>query len=261
MNTAAGRSLTGDMLDAAWRAFGTLPGGLARRPLPARLQRLRPLRALGLIEIQVESFTGGQLRSATFLRTAIAGRPMVSAVVACPDHALGCPVFSVDAMITGSSLLLVLEVLDPGVRDDPPLRTFLTAMAAHKTQMLAGPVIDASLPPHAWNRWYVPTASIRVKAPPGSAAEIFPIFERCVEAYVRLLGESTPLDSARAQVSRQQAEAYVATLLDQGGPAVDTFRLLLGRTRQREFVSSVMFGLETASAPDANSRRNSPAQD
>ena len=248
MSAPADRPLTDEMLDSAQRALQGLPG-LAPRPLPAHLQRLRPLRALGLINIQVESFASGQLRSATFLKTSIAGRPMVSAVVACPDHALGCPVFSVDAMITGSALLLVVEVLDAGVRDDPPLRVFLDTMAAYKAQMLAGPAVDASAPPHAWNRWYVPAASIRVKAPLDSAGEILAIFERCVDAYARLFGESTPLDVAAAREARRQAESYVETLLDQGGPAVDTFRLLLGRSRQREFVRSVMFGLETSSAP------------
>jgi hypothetical protein len=233
------------MLDSARRALGNI-SGLAPRPLPGPLQRLRPLRSLGLINIEAESFASPQLRSATFLRTSIAGRPMVSAVVACPDHALGRPVLSVDAMITGSSLLLVLEVLDPGVRDDLPLQNFLATMAEEKAQMLAGPVSDASLPPHAWNRWYVPGASLRVKAPLVSTAAIIPVFERCAGAYARLLRDSAPLDAAGTRGSRQQVETYVETLLDEGGPAVETFRLLLGRKRQREFVRSVMFGLETA---------------
>jgi hypothetical protein len=106
----------------------------------------------------------------------------VSGVVACPDHALGCPVFSVDGMIVGSSLLFVLEVLDPGVRDDPPLRAFLAAMAGHKAQMLSGPVVDSALQPPAWNRWYVPAASIRLKVPRGSADAILAIFEHCVDS-------------------------------------------------------------------------------
>lgn len=67
-----------------------------------------------------------------------------------------------------------------------------------------------------------------------------------------------PLDTAEAQRSRQQIEAYVAALLDEGGPAVETFRLLLGRLRQREFVRSVMFGLDPAPAANSIVSRKSP---
>ncbi|MFQ5634665.1 MAG: hypothetical protein ACE5G3_04960 [Gammaproteobacteria bacterium] len=246
MSADANRAVLNGMLNSARGALAMLPG-FGPRPLANHLKRLRPWRALGLVDIRAESCAGQQLRSITFLRTSIAGRATVSAVVACPDHALGCPIFSVDGMIVGSSLLFVLEVLDPGVRDDPPHRAFMSAMAGHKEKMLSGPVVDATVQPPAWNHWYIPDASIRVKVAAGSAEEILAIFEDCVDSYARLIGESLPFDTDTALRSGQQVEAYVSALLDEGGPAVETFRFLLGRHRQREFVRSVMFGLESPS--------------
>ena len=39
-------------------------------------------------------------------------------------------------------------------------------------------------------------------------------------------------------------ETYVETLLDKGGPAVDVFEKFMGPEKQREYVRTVMFGLD-----------------
>ena len=43
---------------------------------------------------------------------------------------------------------------------------------------------------------------------------------------------------------RAGTERYVSTLLAEGGPAVDVFRRILGPEGQKEYVRSVMFGLD-----------------
>jgi len=39
-------------------------------------------------------------------------------------------------------------------------------------------------------------------------------------------------------------EKYLATLLGQGGPAVDVFKKVLGPEGQKEYIRKVMFGVE-----------------
>ncbi len=43
---------------------------------------------------------------------------------------------------------------------------------------------------------------------------------------------------------RAGMENYVDTLLDKGGPAVDVFKKFLGPEKQREYIRTVMFGLD-----------------
>jgi len=43
---------------------------------------------------------------------------------------------------------------------------------------------------------------------------------------------------------RAGMEKYVETLLAKGGPAVDVFKKFLGPEKQREYIRTVMFGLD-----------------
>ena len=43
---------------------------------------------------------------------------------------------------------------------------------------------------------------------------------------------------------KEGLEKYVSTLLSQGGPAVDVFKKILGADGQKEYVRTVMFGLD-----------------
>ena len=52
------------------------------------------------------------------------------------------------------------------------------------------------------------------------------------------------LPARAARQVRAGMEKYVETLLAKGGPAVDVFKKFLGPEKQREYIRTVMFGLD-----------------
>jgi hypothetical protein len=59
-----------------------------------------------------------------------------------------------------------------------------------------------------------------------------------------MVENAVAVDAEQSARVRDGIERYVSTLLEQGGPAVDVFRQMLGPEGQQEYVRTVMFGLE-----------------
>ena len=74
--------------------------------------------------------------------------------------------------------------------------------------------------------------------------ELFEIYQTFLEAYLDMAKNAQPLSPEMSVQVRAGMEKYVDTLLDKGGPAVDVFKKFLGPEKQREYVRTVMFGLD-----------------
>jgi hypothetical protein len=57
--------------------------------------------------------------------------------------------------------------------------------------------------------------------------------------------QSQPLSGEPSGTARSGKETCVDRILSKGGPAVDVFEKFLGPEKQREYVRTVMFGLDS----------------
>ena len=99
-------------------------------------------------------------------------------------------------------------------------------------------------PSKDWYKEYVTDFSIHIEADASRDDELFAIYQTFLEAYLDMAKNAQVLPDDQRDRVRSGMEQYVDTLLDKGGPAVDVFKKLLGPEKQREYVRTVMFGLD-----------------
>ncbi len=95
-----------------------------------------------------------------------------------------------------------------------------------------------------WSKDFVTDFSIHIKADESRDDELFEIYQTFLEAYLDMAKNARPLAAEQRDKLKEGMETYVDSLLDKGGPAVDVFEKFLGPEKQREYVRTVMFGLD-----------------
>jgi hypothetical protein len=83
-----------------------------------------------------------------------------------------------------------------------------------------------------------------MKADSSRDEELFKIYQTFLEVYLDMAKNAQPLSPELRDRVKAGIENYVDTLLEKGGPAVDVFKKFLGPEGQREYVRTVMFGLD-----------------
>ena len=214
---------------------------LSPHPVKEEFRKINPLKMLKLINILVDSRTGGKLARVNTLDATIGGFMKMYTLLIRPDFSYNLPVLSVDFIFAGKKRVFIIEVIDPAGADDDNKNEYY-----QKFRQCAKDCdpFEESGTESEWSKEFLTDFSIHIKADRQSDDVLFNIYERYLGLYLEMVQKSSSLEAPSSERLQKGMETYVATLLDKGGPAVNVFKNLLGPQGQAEFVRTVIFGLD-----------------
>ncbi len=201
---------------------------------------IHPAKMLKLFKIAVSSYAGARLARVNSLDATMFVFMKMFTLMIRPDYRYNLPMLSVDFIFIGKKRVFVIEVIDPAKIDDDNKRIHYDRMRAWQEKVRA----YEQSPTKDWYGDFLTDFSIHIKADASSDAELFAIYQTFLEAYLDMAQGAQPLSPEMSDQVRAGMETYVDTLLGKGGPAVDVFKKFLGPEKQKEYVRTVMFGLD-----------------
>jgi len=201
---------------------------------------IHPAKMLKLFKIEVNSYTGDRLARVNSLDATMFVFMKMFTLMIRPDYSYNLPMISVDFIFIGKKRVFVIEVIDPAKIDDENKRMHYDRMRVWQDTIQQ---YEQSSTPE-WSKAFVTDFSIHIKSDESQDDELFEIYRTFLEAYLDMAKNAKPLTGESRDKLRVGMETYVDTLLDKGGPAVDVFEKFLGPEKQREYVRTVMFGLD-----------------
>jgi len=201
---------------------------------------IHPAKMLKLFKIEVSSYTADRLARVNSLDATMFVFMKMFTLMIRPDYNYNLPMLSVDFIFIGKERVFVIEVIDPAKIDDDNKRTHYDRMRVWQDtiqQYEQSPTPD-------WSKEFVTDFSIHIKSDESQDDELFEIYRTFLEAYLDMAKNTKPLTGESCDKLRAGMENYVDILLEKGGPAVDVFEKFLGPEKQREYVRTVMFGLD-----------------
>lgn len=204
-------------------------------------EQYRRVRSLPLMDITVESSSGERLARVNSLDATMLLCMKMYTLMIRPDEAWNLPVLSVDFIfLPFGKRVYVIEVIDPAQIDDANKQQHYARMRAVQAGL-------ARLPASATRDWYrdfLADFSVHSRASRADDELLQASYQAWLEAYLDMVRAAPGVSAETSQALRAGTERYVSTLLAEGGPAVDVFRRVLGPEGQREYVRTVMFGLD-----------------
>ncbi|MCX8043817.1 MAG: hypothetical protein N3B18_06805 [Desulfobacterota bacterium] len=158
-----------------------------------------------------------------------------------PDFSYNLPVFSVDFIFMPfGKRVFVIEIIDPARIDDENKAVHYKTMKA-AAEKLAG-FEQAGV--RDWYKDFITDFSLHVKSDRSQDELLLETYRTFLNAYLEMAKNARPLPQEKATAVADGVEAYVTTLLSKGGPAVEVFKKILGPEGQKDYVRTVMFGLD-----------------
>jgi hypothetical protein len=209
-------------------------------PVKPEYQVLHPWKFLKLFRIAVNSRSGDKLARVNTLDATMFMFMKMYTMFIRPDYGYNLPMLSVDFIFMGGKRIFIIEVIDPAKMHDENL-------AVHYERMRSWmPKIEGfeEFGVRDWYKEFVTDFSIHIKADRTHDDMLFEIYTSYLNSYMDMVANAVAIDAEQSAQVRSGIERYVTTLLEQGGPAVDVFRQMLGSEGQQEYVRTVMFGLD-----------------
>ncbi len=201
---------------------------------------IHPAKMLKLFKIAVSSYSSDRLARLNSLDATMFVFMKMFTLMIRPDYRYNLPMLSVDFIFIGKKRVFVIEVIDPAKIDDENKRTHYDRMRAWQAAVQR----YEQSPTKEWYGDFLTDFSIHIKAAASRDDELFAIYQTFLEAYLDMAKNAQPLSPEMSAQVRSGMERYVETLLDKGGPAVDVFKKFLGPEKQKEYIRTVMFGLD-----------------
>jgi hypothetical protein len=204
-------------------------------------EKYQRVKSLPLLDIAVSSSTGERLARVNSLDATMMLCMKMYTLMIRPSYDYNLPVLSVDFIfLPFGKRVYVIEVIDPARIDDAGKNTGYEKMKAAFAKV-------AGLPASATRDWYknfLADFSIHSTAEKKDDDLLQAVYKEYLDAYLSMAMNAQKLPPETSLKIKEGIEKYVATLLSQGGPAVDVFKKVLGADGQQEYVRTVMFGLE-----------------
>jgi hypothetical protein len=204
-------------------------------------EKYRHVKSFPLMDISVSSSTGDRLARVNSLDATMMMFMKMYTLMIRPSYDYNLPVMSVDFIfLPFGKRMYIIEIIDPAKIDDANKNIFYEKMKVNYARV-------ANLPSAGTRDWYkdfVTDFSIHSKAEKKDDALLLAVYKGYLEAYLAMAQNAQMLPPETSLKMKEGLEKYVATLLSQGGPAVDVFKKILGADGQKEYVRTVMFGLD-----------------
>ena len=204
-------------------------------------QTVHPWKALKLFKITIDSQQGERFKKVNTLDATIGIFMKMYTLLILPNYRYNLPMLSVDIIFMGGKRVFVIEIIDPARIKDDNLDSNYEKMRAWKPKIDTLEKMKVDMP---WAENVVTDFSIHSRADRSQDELLFEIYKAYLDIYIDMAKNAEPLSPGLSEKVQQGMEWYVDTLLAKGGPAVEVFKTLLGPEKQKEYVRTVMFGLD-----------------
>jgi len=219
--------------DAALKPFMLKP-----YQVKAQYQRVQ---SVPLMDISVSSSSSERLARVNSLDATMMLCMKMFTLMIRPGYDFNIPVLSVDFIfLPFGKRIYIIEIIDPAKIDDANKQAFYAKMKSQSARVAGYP----SAGTRDWYKDFVTDFSIHCKAEKKDGEMLLAIYSSYLEAYLSMAKNAQQLPPETSLKMKEGIEKYVSTLLLQGGPAVDVFKKILGPEGQKEYVRTVMFGLD-----------------
>jgi len=208
-------------------------------PVKLEYQTLHPWKAVKLIKIVTETKKGKKLKRVDIVDATMGLFVKMFTLFFQPDYSYNVPMFSVDIIFIGGKRIVAIEIIDPAGIKDENIKKHYQKMRAWK------PEVD-NLKPKPVTRWYkniITDFSLHTTVDRSRDDLLFEIYKAYLNIYIEMLKHAEPVSPDLSKEIQEGIEGYVETLIDNGGPAADVFKMLLGKERQKEYIRTVMFSV------------------
>lgn len=213
---------------------------LREEAIPEMFRTLHPWRTLKLIKANTRVYRADTRARITTLDLRALGVLRGATLLIRPDDAYALPLLSLDVVCAGPVRLAAIELIAPTVD-----QAALPALdAAHLRPWLARLTSLRKIQPSDWEQPFLLDSSVSVVADWRDDERLLAVLDGYLTAYLTLLDQALPVTTLEQERFHQGLETYVEGLLALGGPAVESFKPIVGAGRNRAFVREVMFGLE-----------------
>ena len=220
-----------------------LAGNFKLQPYPVKqeYQKLHPWKALKLFKVIVNSQEGEKFKRVNTLDATIGLFMKMYTLFILPNYDYNLPMLSVDIIFIGGKRVFVIEIIDPARIKDENLETHYAKMRSWKPKI---DTLEKMTLEMAWAEDVVTDFSIHSRADRTDDDLLFEIYKSYLGTYLDMAKNAETHNLGLSKNVQQGMEWYVDTLLEQGGPAVNVFETLLGPEKQKEYVRTVMFGVD-----------------
>jgi len=210
-------------------------------PIKAEFQHVVFPKGLGLFDFLVTSFQSDRLSRINSLNATMFKMMKMYTLMIRPADGYNLPVLSVDFIFMPfGKRVFVIEVIDPARIEDANKNQYYAKMREAAGQVSGFEQSGV----RDWYKQYIEDFSIHIKADKTNDELLFATYKTFLAAYIDMAKNAQQLQPQESERVKDGFEQYVSTLLAQGGPAVDVFKKILGPEGQKEYIRTVMFGLD-----------------
>lgn len=217
---------------------------LHEEAIPERFRTLHPWRTFKLIQVTTRVYDADGRARITTLNMRVLGLVRVATLLIRPADAYALPLLSLDLACAGPVRLAAIELIAPTAAQ----RAVAELDAAHLRPWLGRLATLRSWSPTAWERPFLLDSSVIGVTDWRQDQRLLSALDGYLCVYLALLARAQPVSRVEAHALREGLATYVERLLTLGGPAVESFKPVVGAARHHAFVEGVMFGLTVDAA-------------
>jgi len=217
---------------------------LHEEAIPQCFRTLRPWRTLKLIQVTTRVYDADGRARLTTLSLRALGLVRVATLLIRPADAYALPLLSLDLVCAGPVRLVAIELIAPTAAQ----RAVAELDAAHLRPWLDRLAALRRRPPTEWERPFLLDSSVSGATDWRQDQRLLSALDGYLCVYLALLARAHPVSRVEAHALREGLATYVERLLTLGGPAVESFKPVVGAARHHAFVEGVMFGLTVDAA-------------
>ncbi len=209
-------------------------------PIKPEYRKLHPARFLKTMKFLVTSRQCNRLARINSLDATMFYCIKMYTLMIRPDYAYNLPVLSIDFIFIGGTRVFVIEIIDPAKINDPNKEKHYAVMEQWMPQISKFKQSKVS----NWFFDFITDFSIHISAGRSDDELLFEIYKTYLNAYLDMVEQAEKVSPEKSRQIEAGLELFVTTLLDKGGPAVNVFKTFTGPQKQRDYIRTVMFGLE-----------------
>ena len=210
-------------------------------PIKQEYQKIHPWKALKLVKFVIDSNEGERFKRLNTLDASLLLFMKMYTLFILPDYNYNLPMLSVDIIFMGGRRVFVIEIIDPARIKDDNLEKHYNKLRTWKPQIDALEKMEIEM---EWAENAVTDFSIHSRADRTQDDFLFEVYQSYLGTYLEMAKNAEPISTEASKKVQEGMEWYVDTLLAKGGPAVNVFNYLLGPEKQKEYVRTVMFGVD-----------------
>ena len=210
-------------------------------PIKQEYRTVHPWKGLKLLKFVIESQQGEKFKRVNTLDASLMLFMKMYTLLILPNYGYNLPMLSVDIIFMGGRRVFVIELIDPAAIKDENLETHYEKMRSWKSTVSTLDKMEVSM---EWAENAVRDVSIHSRADRTKDELLFDIYKSYLATYLDMAKNAKPLGAEESQKVKAGMEWYVDTLIAKGGPAVNVFKTILGPEKQKEYVRTVMFGVD-----------------